>query len=432
MNSPQYPSRFSPCPDGIAHIAALGRHSYSDQAAHKLANHFQNHYGHTVEVSNHANIGQVWGMQNVGAAFLIPLQNSGSGLVKEHWKYMKAIHRDSTIKIVADINLQIQMCLCGIPNIDPTEARSVISHFQGIRQCSRLVGTSDIGGDRRESTVTIPGALGNITQHESAASTAEALNIVAQRSDPTLLGLGTRESAKDHALEIYTPDATNLPANQNITQMLLLQRTHDGEGIQPQLPHHGFWLTLRNQRGALRDLLAPIADSGANITALHKRTMRLHQKIVEFFIELDTSEASNVSAMAESIQEIPHVKDPLTWHSWSDRLEPPEAPSEDVHLPIDWNNLHEKVVPSEQQYIMLITPKQIAGVLHTLLNIMAKNEIDIQTFDSMTIGTKKYAFRLCVSAEHGASMHTVLQEFESSRSLTAIVLAPREKDLPEC
>lgn len=422
MNSPQFPSRFAPSPDSIAHIAALGRHSYSDQAANRLGEYFQGKYGHTFEVSNHANIGQVWGMQNVGSAFLIPLQNSGSGLVKEHWRYIKAIHRDPSLKIVADISMQIQMCLCGIRDIDPNEARRVISHFQGIRQCSNLVGKSDIGGDRKEAPVSLPGTLLNITEHESADSTAEALRTVAERSDHSLLGLGTRESAQENGLQIYNPDSTNLPRNRNITQMLLLQRTHDGASLHPELPYHGLWMALKNQRGALRDFLGPIADSGANITALHKRTMKPDQRKVEFFIELDTSAANNVSEMAESLQGISYLREGPTWQSWSDRVEPSEMVPEDHYDPIEWSGLH-GVVSHAGHYKTLMTPKNGPGVLHALLDAMAKNGIDIQTFDSVTIGPKRYAFRLSVSADDPRSMHVVLDQLEKSGILLAMELS---------
>ncbi len=423
-HSSQFPSRFAPGLDGISRIASLGQHSYSDQAAHRLGKHFHDTFGHTVEVSNHSNIAQVWDMQNLGSAFLIPLQNSGSGLVKEHWRYIKAIHRDPTLKIVADISLEIQMCLSGIRDMDPSEARRVISHFQGIRQCSHLVGTSDIGGDRNEAMVTTPGTLSNIIEHESAASTAEALRIVAERGDRSLLGLGTRESAEHHGLEIYNPDATNLPANRNITQMLLLQRNHDGISLHPELPYHGLWLALKNQRGALRDLLAPITGEGANITALHKRTMKPDQRKVEFFLELDTNGVGDVAGMAGAIQDNPHLREGPRWQSWSDRVEPSGAAPDDEPSLINWSTLHAEIVPAPQDYRMLLTPKNLPGVLYALLDTIEKSGIDMRTFDCVTIGPKQYAFRINVAGISGTTMHAVLEKFASLDSLLAVELSP--------
>ncbi len=427
MNLVKPPSRLLPQPDGPTRLAALGQYSYSDEAARNLAAHYQEYHGQAVEVVNLPTIDEVWNQQKLGrTSMLIPLENTSSGLVPEHWRFIEAILRDPGMRIVATTHHHVYMCLCGVGN-DTSKATAVASHFQALRQSSNMVGTSNVSKELAHAPVLVPGKIDTISTHEGMPSTVLGLKQVHEKKDPNLVGLGTRSAAEALNLNVHHDDASNLPGSRNVTQMLLLQR--DYESREPDddndMPYHAVLLRILNRRGSLYEVLRPLADHGVNITAIHNKPPKEGeiQQAVTLFMEMDTSNVARLSKLKRTIGRLPHVEKPVRWQSWQDQLEKGSSnePNGDVvkkHPPIDWGSFRN--VLRGRRYKLRLVPKSEIGVLATNVGIISSNKGNLLSFNSKIIEPHRYAFEMEVEVPRRAFMNSMLIEFRERGNIEEI------------
>ena len=419
----QLTCQFERSPHGLARISALGENTYTGQAAMSLARHFEENRGYDVEVRHCETSKEVWASNGIGnEGKLFAYANACSGSVEGHKKYWQRTHNDQMIRIVADVEHQISMCLCGMAGINPDEATILGSHPQGLLQCSNVGGRSTV---KTTGQVAIPedrrGSLRGIVMHEGFESTELALQAVAKRRDPTFLALGSHEAARANGLQIYIDDASNLPG-ENFTRMRLLQRHTKAASVLPFLPFHAIQFMLENNRGSLYRVLARVAEEGVNVVSIYSNPMTDQISRGQFLFELQATRGANLVALEKALKSNPDLHNTLNWHSWADRVESKTTLPVRQYPKIEWKELHKKVTESYGAYkLMVILPNNIGSLSRTIQVIQEKHG-NILEFNALSIGHKKQAFEMLITFEQPMQMRKVLDVLASINELLAIDL----------
>lgn len=132
------------------------------------------------------------------------------------------------------------------------------------------------------------------------SDTATAARLVAERRDPTIAAIASRQAAAQYGLKIMTECAEG--AAGNYTRFLIIGHTqpvplagsvNDKCSVQCQLPH---------RPGALRDFLTVLAEQNCNITMLESRP--LPGKPFEYAFYVDFSFTVQIEAIATVIDEL--------------------------------------------------------------------------------------------------------------------------------
>lgn len=166
-------------------IAFQGRRgAYSESAALHL-------FGEGVEVVPMNTFEEVFRSVESGAVDggAIPIENSTAGSVYENFD----LSYKWRLPIVAELFLQISHCLCVVPGTKIEDLREVLSHPQGLAQCSRFFGRHP----HIKSTAFF----------DTAGSAEE----VARRGDKSVGAIASVYAAKYYGLEVLAEGIENIP-----------------------------------------------------------------------------------------------------------------------------------------------------------------------------------------------------------------------------
>jgi prephenate dehydratase len=226
-------------------IAFQGRRgAYSESAAYHL-------FGNDIEVVPMDTFAEIFqsietGVVDGGA---IPIENSTAGSIYDNYDLLYKWR----LPIVAEVKLQISHSLCALPGVKLTDLKKVLSHPQGLAQCSRFFGRN-------------PG-IESIAFYDTAGSAEE----VAKRGDKTLGAIASSYAAKFYGLDILEEGIENLPGV-NFTRFYAIQK------IAKELPTQGkikttllFMLSDSGKSGALYAALGCFAKRNLNLTRIESR-----------------------------------------------------------------------------------------------------------------------------------------------------------------
>ena len=226
-------------------IAFQGRRgAYSESAAYYL-------FGNDIEVVPMDTFEQIFQGIETGAVDggAIPIENSTAGSIYENYDLLYKWRHP----IVGEVKLQISHSLCALPGVKIEDLKEVLSHPQGLAQCSRFFG-------RHQN-------IKSTAFYDTAGSAEE----IAKRGDKTIGAIASAYAGKFYGLEILAEGIENLPGV-NFTRFYAIQKMAN------PLPENGtikttllFMLSDSGKSGALHAALGCFAKRDLNLTRIESR-----------------------------------------------------------------------------------------------------------------------------------------------------------------
>jgi chorismate mutase/prephenate dehydratase len=210
-----------------------------------------------------------------GAADLafLPIENTTAGSINQVYDLLLS----HEVSIVGEETWKVDHCLAGPAEVPLTSIARILSHPQGLEQCSMFL-------------QSLPNA-----QPVFRFDTAEALKEVAAAGDPTEAGIGPPEAALHYGLAILRNGIAN--QEENYTRFVALARSP--ERFDPRIPcKTSLVLTTRHEHGALLKCLAVLSDNGLSLTKLESRPRPRRPWEYMFFVDFDGNVADEKVARA--------------------------------------------------------------------------------------------------------------------------------------
>ena len=226
-------------------IAFQGRRgAYSESAAYHL-------FGNDIEVVPMDTFEQIFQGIETGAVDggAIPIENSTAGSIYDNYDLLYKWRHP----IVGEVKLQISHSLCALPGTQLAGTKEVLSHPQGLAQCSRFFGRNP--------------QIKSTAFYDTAGSAEE----IAKRGDKTVGAIASAYAGKFYGLDILAEGIENLPGV-NFTRFYAIQKTAN------PLPETGtikttllFMLSDSGRSGALHAALGCFAKRDLNLTRIESR-----------------------------------------------------------------------------------------------------------------------------------------------------------------
>lgn len=264
-------------------IAFQGRRgAYSESAALHL-------FGENVEVVPMNTFEEVFRSVESGAVDggAIPIENSTAGSVYENFD----LSYKWRLPIVAELFLQISHCLCVVPGTKIEDLREVLSHPQGLAQCSRFFGRHP----HIKSTAFF----------DTAGSAEE----VARRGDKSVGAIASVYAAKYYGLEVLAEGIENIPGV-NYTLFYAIQKEAaplNSECADPVKTALIFTLQDSGKSGALYEALGCFAKRNLNLLRIESRPHP--DRPWEFIFYLSFEGNPKDPIVIEALQELQNVCD---------------------------------------------------------------------------------------------------------------------------
>lgn len=262
-------------------IAIQGRRgAYSESAAYYL-------FGKEIEIVPMNSFEEIYqgietGVVDGGA---IPIENSTAGSIYENYDLLYKWRHP----IVAEVTLQIEHCLCAVKGARIENLKQVLSHPQGLAQCSRFfIAHPEI-------------------QKVAFYDTAGSAEVVAQRNNLTDGAIASTFAAHFYGLEILATNIENIKGV-NFTRFYAIQKTGhaipQGKNIKTSLL---FELSNSQKSGALYDALGCFAKRNLNLTRIESRPHPDHPW--EYIFHLSFEGSPEDKTVTEALQELERYTD---------------------------------------------------------------------------------------------------------------------------
>ena len=265
----------------IPKIAFQGRHgAYSESAAYHL-------FGKDIIVIPMRSFEDIY--QNIETGYIdggvIPIENSTAGSVYENFDLLyKWSH-----PIVAEVTLQIEHALCAIPGSKIQDLKRVLSHPQGLAQCSRFFNQHPA------------------IEKEAFFDTAGSAEEVAKRNVNTDGAIASAFAAKYYGLEILANGIENMKGV-NFTRFYAIQKNQkestSTENLKTVLL---FELKKANASGSLYHALGCFASRDINLTRIESRPHP--DSPWEYIFRLSFDGSLNQKPVSEALQELQNYTD---------------------------------------------------------------------------------------------------------------------------
>ena len=193
---------------------------------------------------------------------VLPIENSTSGTIDQVCDLML----NHKFYIVRSCKLKIRHCLLAKPGTKLAEVKEIVSHEQGLKQCSEFL----------ENLKTVK-CIGT-------ASTAAAAKMVAASERTDYAAIASPECADIYGLEILQENIQNL--DDNYTRFICISRELE---IYPGADRISIMGTLPHRPGALYTLLARFSALGVNLTKLESRPRRGGDWEYMFYFDFEAS-----------------------------------------------------------------------------------------------------------------------------------------------
>ena len=257
-------------------IAFQGRRgAYSESAAYHL-------FGNDIEVVPMDTFEQIFQGIETGAVDggAIPIENSTAGSIYDNYDLLYKWRHP----IVGEVKLQISHSLCALPGTKLADLKEVLSHPQGLAQCSRFFGRNP--------------QIKSTAFYDTAGSAEE----VAKRGDKTVGAIASAYAGKFYGLDILAEGIENLPGV-NFTRFYAIQKTAN------PLPENGkikttllFMLSDSGKSGALHAALGCFAKRDLNLTRIESRPHP--DRPWEYIFHLSFEGSPKDPAVIEALEEL--------------------------------------------------------------------------------------------------------------------------------
>lgn len=204
---------------------------------------------------------------------LVPIENALEGGVDPVLDCLALEAAD--VSLVGEVVQPVSYCLAAGSALALSDVTMVLSHPQALGQCKGWI------AEHLPQAAVVP-----------AASTAEAVRIVAEHPDGTRAAIGPRLAARHYGATVLAEDCEDDPGN--ATRFGWLARTEAA----PPPPEEGaaktmlvFWGPGSGSPGWLVSCLAVFAFAGVNLTRIESRPLRRKMGEYMFFLDLEGSMA---------------------------------------------------------------------------------------------------------------------------------------------
>ncbi len=193
---------------------------------------------------------------------VLPIENTTAGSINEVY----ALLREHELYIVGEETWKVEHCLAATGQIPVTGLSKILSHQQGLEQCSQFL-------------QTVPNA-----EPTSYFDTAEAMRAVAELGDPTVAAIGSLDAAHAYGLEVLRHNISDRA--DNFTRFVVLSRTP--AAVDLRIPcKTSLILVTRHEEGALLRCLEVLSGSGHSMTKLESRPRPRRPWEYLFFIDIE-------------------------------------------------------------------------------------------------------------------------------------------------
>lgn len=210
---------------------------------------------------------------------LLPVENSSTGSVHEAFDLIMA----NRCHIAAAVDVPVRQCLLTVKGADPAAVKTVVSHPQALLQCREYI---------REHGWA----------EQSYGNTATAAAMVAQKNDPTLAAIGSKQAAREFGLDVGAEHIQTFDGNTTrfvaISQKLCVPVDADRITLLFCLPH---------VTGSLYHTLARFALEGLNLTKLESRPLKNGTFEYAFYLDFEGNlkEENTISLLCALSEELP-------------------------------------------------------------------------------------------------------------------------------
>ena len=188
---------------------------------------------------------------------VLPVENSSAGSVSDVY--------DLLIKykffVVATVDINIKHCLCGIKGSSLNDIKKVLSHPQGLSQCSNFISDNNLKPIPFDNTAT-------------------AAYAVKEKNDISYAAICSSKAADEYGLEILKTDFQNSLVNRTrfivISKEMIIEKNSSKISLCFSLPH---------TTGSLYNALGRFSTNGLNLTKIESRPML--NKNFEYLFYLD-------------------------------------------------------------------------------------------------------------------------------------------------
>jgi len=208
----------------------------------------------------------------VGYAVL-PIENTTAGSINQVYDLL----RNTSLEIVGEEILQVRHCLAGMPGSSIDGIRRVLSHPQGLIQCSNYLA-----------------ALEGV-EHVAFSDTAASAQEVTRVGDPTQAAISSEEAAEVYGLEILARGIAD--QDENWTRFVVISGIEIE--IDPRIPAKtSLVFTTRHHQGALAECLNLLAEHGLNLSKLESRPVPRRPWEYLFYVDVEGTLRTDSAALA--------------------------------------------------------------------------------------------------------------------------------------
>lgn len=203
------------------------------------------YFGDNVSIYNVKNFDDIVEEVAAGRADygVIPLENSSAGFVTGNYDIIKT----SGVRIVAEVVLDIEHALLGVPGASIGDIRKVYSHAQGLMQCKEYIDKHGFSSS-------------------SVSNTAAAAKKVREEGNPAYAAIASERAARLYNLSVLDTRINTL--NDNSTKFVVVTgkkvALKDADNI-------SICFMTAHKVGALFNIMRLFNDNGLNMTSIESR-----------------------------------------------------------------------------------------------------------------------------------------------------------------
>jgi chorismate mutase/prephenate dehydratase len=243
----------------MARIAVLGpKGTFTDEAAEGYFKKGKVGYTTTItEVFEAVDSGRA----DYGVA---PIENSAEGSVSETIECL----RKYDLQVWAEVYHQVHHVLAGVGTLE--DVRRIRSHPQAISQCRKKL-----------KLVKLPKIVTKLASGQDY-STAGAMASVAKLKDPKVAAIGSKNAAKKYGLRILIDNLSDTEDNE--TRFFVISKKEHGKTGGDKT---SILTAVKDEAGALYDLLGVFAKANINLTKIESRPSKRKKWEYMFFIDFE-------------------------------------------------------------------------------------------------------------------------------------------------
>ncbi|MDE7390546.1 MAG: prephenate dehydratase [Lachnospiraceae bacterium] len=211
---------------------------------------------------------------------VLPVENSSAGSVSKVYDLILKYR----YYIVGEIDLPIEHCLCAIPQTSMSDIELVLSHEQGLAQCSQFISENGF-------------------KTKKFGSTSGAAQTVAEEKRINWAAVCSKEAADEYGLKILDKNIQN--TDNNCTRFIVISKKPI---ITPNAQKISLCFSLPHRSGSLYNILCRFATHGLNLTKIESRPIPNSTFEYLFYLDftgnvLDEENCRMICSLSEELPE---------------------------------------------------------------------------------------------------------------------------------